>query len=216
VGSSALAHDGIPRLAEALPALKRGGVRFLFAGLLPVVMFYVGFRLGGSIVGILTGMAVSLTVLGVQALRIRRLDPIGLVPMILILANGTLGILTGSVELYLAAPAAEATIWGIVLVGSALMRRPLVPLIARELGVIPARFAASAGMQRSLEVLTLAWGVASFVKAGLRLWMLSWMPLEVFLIAVTLAITSVNVVMIGISVWLPLMMTRKQPHSQTA
>jgi hypothetical protein len=46
--------------------------------------------------------------------------------------------------------------------------------------------------------------------------MLSWMPLELFLIAVTLAITSVNVVMIGLSVWLPLMMTKRQPHTQTA
>ncbi len=49
-------------------------------------------------------MAVSLTVLGIQAYRIRRLDPIVLVPMVIILVQGLLASLTGSVELYLAAP----------------------------------------------------------------------------------------------------------------
>ena len=150
-----------------LPALKRGGVRFLCAGVLPVVAFYVAFRLGGPVVGIVTGMVVSLTVLAIQAYRLRRLDPIVLVPMVVILVQGTArAALTGSVELYLAAPAVEACIWGVVLIGSVLLRRPLVPLIARELGVVPSRFAASIGLQRSLELLTLAWGIAAFCQGG--------------------------------------------------
>ena len=58
-------HPGVPRLAEIVPALKTGVVRFLCAGALPVVAFYVAFRLGGPVVGIVTGMAVSLTVLAI-------------------------------------------------------------------------------------------------------------------------------------------------------
>jgi intracellular septation protein A len=205
-------HGGVPRLGEILPALKVGLVRFLCAGVLPVASFYVAFRLGGPIVGIVTGMVVSLTVLAVQALRLRRLDPIVLVPMVVILAQGLLATLTGSVALYLAAPAVEATIWGVVLIGSVLLRRPLVPLIARELGVVPSRFAASVGLQRSLELLTLAWGVAAFGKAVLRLWLLSLLPLEEFLVSVTLGITGINIVMLAISVWLPLLMVRREPR----
>ncbi len=206
--SPAGAHT-VPRLAEVLPALKRGGVRFFSAGALPVLAFYVAFRLGGPVIGIVTGMVVSLTALGIQAYRLRRLDPIVLVPMLVILIQGTLASVTGSVELYLAAPALEAVIWGVVLIGSVLLRRPLVPLIARELGVIPDRFTRSVGVQRSLRLLTLAWGVAAFGKAGLRLWLLTWLPLEPFLIAVTAGITAINVVMIGLSVWLPLAMVRR-------
>ncbi|MFN8635854.1 MAG: VC0807 family protein [Chloroflexota bacterium] len=208
-------HHGHPRLAEALPALKRGGARFLVGGMLPVLTFYVGFRLGGAVVGILAGMTVSLTILAIQAYRTRRLDPIVVVPMLVILIQGGLALMTGSIDLYLAAPAVEAVIWGIVLVGSVAFRRPLVPLIARELGVVPARFATSVGMQRSLTLLTLAWGIAAFAKAVLRLWLLTLLPLEAFLIAVTVGITSINVVMIGLSVWLPLVMVRRQPHSQS-
>jgi intracellular septation protein A len=206
---------GHPRLAEVLPALKQGAVRFLCAGALPVVSFYVAFRLGGTIVGIVTGMTVSLIVLGIQAVRMRRLDPIVIVPMVVILIQGVLATLTGSIDIYLAAPAVEAVLWGIVLVGSALLRRPLVPLIARELGVVPTRFATSVGLRRSLEILTLAWGLAAFFKAGLRLYLLTLLPLEAFLIAITLGTSAVNVVMMGLSVWLPLRMVKRdaRPHA---
>jgi intracellular septation protein A len=206
-------HTGGPRLAEVLPALRRGGLRFLGAGALPVVSFYVAFRLGGPLAGIVTGMAVSLTALGVQALRLRRLDPIVLVPMVVILAQGVLALLSGSIELYLAAPAVEAVIWGVVLIGSALMKRPLVPLIARELGVVPSRFLESTGLRRSLELLTLGWGIAAFVKAGVRIYLLSLLPLEEFLIAVTLGMMAINAMMLGLSVWLPLAMVRREPRT---
>jgi intracellular septation protein A len=201
----------MPRLDEVLPALKASTVRFLCAGVLPVAAFYVAFRIGGPVVGIVTGMAVSFSVLAIQAYRLRRLDPVALVPMIVILIQGLLAIVVGSVDLYLAAPAVEAVIWGIVLIGSVALRRPLVPLIARELGVVPPRFAASVGLQRSLDVLTVAWGIAAFCKAGVRLWLLALLPLEAFLIAVTLGTLGINLVMLAISVWLPLVMVRREP-----
>jgi len=206
----------MPRIHEVLPALQRGALRFFCAGALPVITFYVAFRLGGPLVGILTGMSVSLTVLSVQAYRLRRLDPIVLIPMVVILGQGILASITGSIEIYLAAPAAEAVIWGLLLIGSVALRRPLVPLIARELGVVPERFAASLGLHRSLEVLTIAWGVAAFAKAALRLWLLTWLPLEAFLVAVTLGIMGVNVVMMGVSVVLPLIMVRRDARLQAA
>ena len=206
-------QTGHPRIAEVLPALKRGAVRFLGAGVVPVVSFYAAFRLAGPLAGIVTGMSVSLLALGIQTLRLRRLDPIVLVPMVVILAQGLLAMLTGSIELYLASPAVEAAIWGVVLVGSALLRRPLVPLIARELGVIPTRFSEHGGLRRSLEHLTLAWGLAAFCKAGLRIYLLTLLPLEEFLIAVTVGMAAINVVMLGLSVWLPLMMVRRAPRA---
>lgn len=216
VGAPAKTTPALPRIRELMPAMQRGAIRFFTAGALPVLTFYAAFRLGGPLAGILAGMAVSLTVLSIQAVRLRRLDPIVIIPMVVILAQGILATVTSSVEVYLAAPAAEAVIWGVVLIGSVWLRRPLVPLIARELGMVPERFAASLGLHRSLEVLTLAWGVAAFVKAGLRLWLLTWMPLEAFLVAVTLSLAGINVIMMGVSVWLPLMMVRRAGRSQPA
>ncbi|MCC7367298.1 MAG: hypothetical protein IT306_02685 [Chloroflexi bacterium] len=215
-GSAHGHHDGRPRMAEVLPALRRGALRFASGGLLPVVSFYIAFRMYGPVVGILTGMVVSLTALSIQAYRLRRLDPIVLAPMILILVQGTLASLTGSVQLYLAAPALEAIVWGVVLLGSALLRRPLVPMIARELGVVPARFASHSGLQQSLGLLTVGWGIAAFLKAGLRLWLLTWLDVEAFLVAVTVGIAAINVVMLSVSIGLPLLMVRRPAAARPA
>ena len=206
IGPSDLA---LPRLRDVVPSLRRALGRFMGAGVLPVVLFYVSFKLAGPLAGIACGMASSLIVLGVQAWRMGRLDPIVAIPMLVILANGTVAVLAGSAEIYLAAPAAEACIWGVVLVGSVLARRPLVPMIARELDVIPGSVAHSAGLRRSLEILTLAWGLAAFCKAGVRIWLLVTLDIETFLIAVTLAVAAINVVMMGLSVWLPFRMVRR-------
>jgi len=202
-------ESALPRLREVLPSLRRALGRFMGAGVLPVALFYIGFKLAGPLAGIACGMASSLLVLAVQAWRMGRLDPIVVVPMMVILAQGTVAALAGSAEIYLAAPAAEACIWGVVLIGSVLARRPLVPMIARELDVIPGSVAQSAGLRRSLEILTLAWGLAAFFKAGIRIWLLLTLDIETFLIAVTVAIAAINVVMMGLSVWLPFRMARR-------
>jgi intracellular septation protein A len=199
----------IPRFKEVLPSLHRALYRFLGAGVLPVVCFYVGFKTAGPLAGILAGMAASLVALGVQALRLRRLDPVGVLPVVVIVAQGTIAALADSTTIYLAAPAVEATIWGIVLIGSVIARRPLVPFIARELGVVPSTLSGSLSLSRSLELLTLAWGIAAFAKAGIRIWLLATLPLEAFLIAITVAMAAINVLMLAVSVWLPFRMVRQ-------
>jgi len=101
------------------------------------------------------------------------------------------------------------------LIGSVIARRPLVPVIARELDVIPHRVAHSASLRRSLELLTVAWGLAAFAKAGVRIWLLTTLPLESFLIAVTVAVAAINIAMLALSVWLPFRMVR-QPVDESA
>ncbi len=203
--------ERLPRFKEVWPSLRRALLRFGGAGVLPVICFYVGFRIAGPVPGILAGMAASLLALSVQAWRLRRLDPIAVLPMAVILVQGTIAGLAGSAEIYLAAPAVEAAIWGIILIGSVIARRPLVPLIARELGVVPRSLAESVGLRRALAILTVAWGVAAFAKAGIRIWLLMILPLEAFLIAITITIAAINLSMLALSVWLPFRMVRPAP-----
>ena len=58
--------------------------------------------------------------------------------------------------------------------------------------------------------------VASGWFWGLRLYLLSWMELEAFLVTVTVGVALVNVVMLGLSVWLPLMMVRRDGRPEAA
>ena len=197
-----------PRFRELLPALRAALWRFALAGVLPVLTFYLLFRFGGAATGIIGGMGVSLVALSVQLYRLRRVDPVVLVPMAVILVQGSAAVLAGSVELYLAAPAVENSLWGSALIGSVLIRRPLIPLIAGELGLIPSAYARSAALRGTLNYLTVAWGLAAFIKAGVRLWLLAVLPLEAFLISVTVFSVLVNGALLGLSFWWPLRVAR--------
>ncbi|MDP8923891.1 MAG: DUF3159 domain-containing protein [Chloroflexota bacterium] len=197
-----------PRIRELLPSATRALGRFGVAGVLPILAFYVAFRIGGPIPGIACGMGLSLLALLIQLRRLGRLDPIVLVPMVLILIQGTAALLTGSVDLYLAVPAVENALWGVALVGSVLLRRPLVRVIAGELQLIPVAFSRSESLRRALSHVTLAWGVGAFVKAGARLWMLSVLPLEPFLVATTVFYLVVNGALVAFSFWWPLRTAR--------
>ena len=203
----------LPRLAELLPRAQAAVGRLSLGGVAPLLTFYLLFRLFGPTAGIVGGMAVSLAALAVQARRLKRLDPIVLVPMALILVQGSLAIALGSVELYLLVPAVENLCWGVGLIGSALVRRPLVPLIARELKLVPARYAGSPTVQRALGQVTLAWGLAALVKSAARLWLLQTLSLEAFLAAVTLFNLVVNGGTLAWSFWWTLRAARTEATS---
>jgi hypothetical protein len=102
----------VPRFAELVPSIRAALGRFVLAGLAPILTFYVLFRTAGPTAGIAGGMALSLFALAVQAWRLRRLDPIVVAPMLVILIQGSAAVLLDSVELYLAAPAVENGLWG--------------------------------------------------------------------------------------------------------
>jgi intracellular septation protein A len=194
----------MPRFAELLPSIQAALGRFALAGVAPIVTFYVLFRLAGPAPGIVGGMVVSLIALTVQAWRLRRLDPVVVVPMLVILIQGSAAVALDSVELYLAAPSVENALWGTALIGSVLARRPLVRVIARELGLIPAAYASSASVGRALQHVTLMWGLGAFTKAGVRLWLLGLLPIEAFLVAVTVFHLAMNGAMLALSFWWPI------------
>jgi hypothetical protein len=198
----------VPRFADLLPQARRALGRFALAGLLPIASFYILFRLFGPTAGIAGGMGMSLLALAVQLRRLGRVDPIVVVPMAVILIQGSAALLLDSVQLYLAAPSEENTLWGVVLVGSVVVRRPLVRVIARELGLIPSTYTSSATVSKAFGQVTLAWGLAAFLKAGVRLWLLFALPLEAFLVVATIFHLALNSAMVAFSFWWPLRAAR--------
>ena len=200
----------VPRLADHLLAARTALGRIGLGGILPILTFYLLYRVGGPMLGILGGMTVSLVALGIQARRIGRLDPIVLLPMAVIPIQGSAAIALDSVELYLAAPAVENILWGIALTGSVVLRRPLVRVIARELDLIPAGYADSATVVHALRHVTLAWGLAAFVKAAIRLWLLFSLPLEAFLVVHTVVNFAINGATMAFSFWWPLRAARDE------
>ena len=209
--AEALSDAGVmPRFRDLLPSTKVALGRFSLAGLLPLATFYLLFRTWGPIAGIAGGMAVSLSALAIQAWRLRRVDPIVVVPMIVIAVQGSLAVAMGSIELYLAVPVVENALWGTALVVSVALKRPLIRVIARELDLVPAAYAHSAALDRALDQLTLAWALAAFVKAAVRLWLLQTLALEPFLVTITIFNLTVNGGLLAASLWWPLRQARAE------
>jgi intracellular septation protein A len=185
----------------ALPSVQRALVRFALVGMTPIAAFYLAYRLVGPVEGMVAGTATATLALLVQAIRMRRLDPLGIVPIAAVLIQGAAGIVFQSVDVYLAAPALETSLWGVVLLGSVLVRRPLILVVANELDLIPVHLRKVPAVRRCCRKLTIAWGLMSFVKAATRLFLLSALPLEVFLVLNTVVITAMNLLLLGFTTW---------------
>ncbi len=196
------------RLGALLPAIRRALLRFALVGISPIVAFYTVLRLVGPMEGVLAGTLTAATALAIQARRIGRLDPVGIVPIVAVLIQGGVGLAFQSVDLYLAAPAVENVVWGLALIGSVAIGRPFVALAARELELLPAAVRSVPTVLRALTFVTLVWGLMSFVKSGIRLMLLANLSLEAFLITNTVVITSLNIVLLAFTLWLPLRAAR--------
>lgn len=184
-----------------LPFLLRAMARFAFVGMTPIIAFYVAYRTLGPIEGILAGTATATLALIIQAVRLRRLDPVGIVPIGAVLIQGAAGVAFQSVDLYLAAPALETSLWGVALLISVAIGRPLILLAANELELLPISLRGLKDVRRAFRQLTVVWGVMSFAKAATRLYLLDALPLEAFLITNTVVVTSMNLVLLGGSIW---------------
>jgi hypothetical protein len=54
------------------------------------------------------------------------------------------------------------------------------------------------------------WGLGAYTKAGVRLWLLALLPIEAFLVAVTLFHVTLNGAMLALSFWWPIRAVSKQ------
>jgi intracellular septation protein A len=208
---SDLAHTDTPFTWSTLaPAMRRAVVRFAIVGISPIVAFYIAFRLSGPMEAIAVGTITASTALALQALRTHRFDPIGIGPIATVLIQGGAGLAFQSVDVYLAAPAVENVLWGLVLLISVAVGRPLVVAAALELKLLPPELRGTSEVKRALSNITILWGLMFFVKAAIRLALLSALPLEEFLVVNTVTITSLNVLLVMFTVWYPVRAARRR------
>jgi len=200
-----------PRLnfTDLRPAVLNGLKRFALGGVLPLVVFYALLRLHGPTSGILGGMSISLLLLSFRFRQVRRWDPVVLIPMVIILLQGCLALALNSPELYLAAPAIENFVWGLLLFGSVVLGRPLIQTIAVELNLVPPTHRELAPVRRALRLLTVVWGLAAWTKSVVRVWLLTFLPIEPFLVIITLFHLILNLGLLAFSIWWSLRVVRR-------
>ena len=87
------------------------------------------------------------------------------------------GLVSNNLWLYLAWPSLENLVYATAFLGSALLGTPLLALYAQRLYPIPAPVRASHAFRRAFIVVSSAWFCGHAVRAVVRLWLLSNLPI---------------------------------------
>lgn len=189
--------------------VKDGLLGLLLGSILPVGLFYVSFRAWGFNAAVLAVLGWSTLVFAWHYRRTRGADVFSATTFGFACVKATAGLASQNTWLYLAWPSLENLIYGTTFFGSAWLGKPLLALYAVRIYPIPARVRTSPEFRRAFLIVSAAWLVGHGCRAVLRLWLLANLPLEVYLIADTVAGWPINLGLFSFTTWYPLRELRR-------
>jgi hypothetical protein len=148
--------------------LQRGLPQFGVESIVPVVVFYGAWKVTGLAGAVVCATLLSLAIAGWQ-LRANRGGALALATAVFVVIQALVALAAHSATVYLAQPVVLSACWGIVYLGSALVRRPLIGVFANAWYPFPPAFRASAPYRREFGMQSVVWGVYCLARAGLRL-----------------------------------------------
>jgi intracellular septation protein A len=185
--------------------VKEGALGLLLGTLLPVVLFYGGYRVWGFSTAVLIVLSWSVLIFGFHLRRTGGADVFSATTFGFAVVKALAGLTSNNQWLYLAWPSLENIVYGVAFFGSALLGRPLLALFAQRLYPIPASVRSSDAFQRAFLITSGVWLLGHSLRAVLRLWLLSLnLPLAEYLIADTIAGWPINVGLMAFTAWFPL------------
>jgi hypothetical protein len=189
--------------------VREGSVGLVLGSLLPVALFYVGFRSWGFSPAVVIVLTWSAMVFGWHYRRTGGADVFSATTFGFACTKATAGLVSQSPWLYLAWPSLENVVYGTAFFGSAWLGRPLLALYAERLYPIPPGVRQSSTFRRAFLITSGAWLAGHGLRAIVRLWLLSNLPLELYLIADTVAGWPINISLVTFTAWFPLRELRR-------
>ena len=200
--TAAVIPDGefhIPQVSTRT-ILLGSGPRFARDAFGPMLLFYVGWKLSGLVVGI----ALS-TIGALAAYRWERThDRPGLMARLslgLVIVQAVIGLAADSAVVYLAQPVLVNGAYGVAFVGSALLRRPLAGAFAGEMYPFPDEVKSSDTFRRAFTHISLAWGSYLVLRSVVRMATLSGGDVDAFIFVNMVTGMPLTALLMGWSVW---------------
>ncbi len=199
--------------------VKEGAIGLVLGSLLPVLLFYVGYRTWGFSVAVVIVLSWSAAIFTWHYRRGRGADVFSATTFGFACVKATAGLVSqtalpegapiSAVTLYLAWPSLENLIYGTAFIGSALLGRPILALFAQRLYPIPPGVRGTHTFRRAFLIASAAWLCGHVLRAVVRLWLLTTLPLELYLIADTVAGWPINISLVAFTTWYPLRQLRR-------
>lgn len=161
--------------------LRDNGPRFIRDAVGPVVVFYVGWKTLGLVVGILAATALT-TGTFVWERRHGRTGIGASIGLTIAIVQACTGLLSGSARWYFAPAVVANTLGGVVFLGSVMIGRPLAAVFAADSYPFPPEIKASAAFRRTFGRISLVWAAYLLSRGVLRLLMLVYSSVEAFLV----------------------------------
>jgi intracellular septation protein A len=189
--------------------VREGAVGLVLGSVLPVGLFYVAYRIWSFTAAVVLVLTWSALVFAWHRRRTAGADVFSATTFGFACVKAAAGLLSQNPTLYLAWPSLENLLYGTAFFGSALAGHPLLALYARRLYPIPPEVSASSTFRQAFLVASAAWLVGHALRGLVRLWLLSNLPLELYLVADTVVGWPINTSLVAFTAWYPLRRLRQ-------
>jgi intracellular septation protein A len=177
----------------------------VFGSLAPVALFYAAFRTSGFSPAVVVVLGWSAMVFTWHYRRTGGADVFSATTFAFACTKAAAGLVSQNTWLYLAWPSLENLMYGTTFFISALAHRPVLALYAQRLYPIPDEVRRTSTFQRAFLTASAAWLFGHALRAVVRLWLLSQgLPLELYLVADTVAGWPINISLVAFTTWFPL------------
>jgi intracellular septation protein A len=176
------------------------GPRFARDTFGPVLAFYVGWKLGGLVVGIAVSTVVAV---GAWLYERRRSRPglLARVTLAIVVVQALIGLAADSEVAFFAPQVLVNLAWGLAFVGSTVVGRPLTGVFASEMIDLPPEVRASTTYRRVFGRISLAWGAYMLARSGVRLAILVWIGVDAFVASNLVTGAPIMALLMTWSIW---------------
>ncbi|HYZ93094.1 MAG TPA: VC0807 family protein [Actinomycetota bacterium] len=183
--------------AVLIRSLKGAGFGFI-----PLFGFYLGQRVGGVVWAVVAGCALTLAVFPFERKLTgsMRWSWIGLVG---VAVSATLALVTHDPKLFFLRAVIGDAVWGLAMLGSLAIGRPLIAVMASWVVNIPQTYKDTPAYKRSFGLLTLVWGVVNVARAAGRGYYVAAGTLDQVFVMQMLTGWPVFAALVAFSVWYP-------------
>ena len=187
--------------------------QFVLGALAPALIFYLFQRFNAELTGAVVAGAWGLAVAIWEWRRMRRVDVFAAVAVTLLTIEIVMTLVTRSPTFYLAAAAIDELIQAAIFLGSLLVERPLIQVMAEATGAttgVPDELRQAPAYHRAWWLLTAIWGLVKLGKAVVLIAAQIWLPVGAFLAVRMMAGWPLFVALLAFSYWFPGWYWRRQ------
>jgi len=162
-------------LLHSIPTVLEGVVA-------PAAVFYVVLVLGGFRAALVAAFVCSMAALARRVVRRDRVSTVLAVGAVLLALRTAFSLVTKSPTLYFVPPMASSVVASVVLIGSAVVRRPLTQRFAEDFCPWDPRLLRRPRVQQFFVRISVMWAAVLLANTGLVLWLLLSTSLKSFVL----------------------------------